>query len=259
MPTRADAAICRFGLPWLCAACAGAPFDWRPPGDLDAYHARFERAVGDRWLATADLSELIATLRDRRLLWLGDHHRSPALHALQRELLVNLIAAGERPRLLLEAIGEQDAKALARFAVDGDLAALRSAVRARWPGSWLDAADVDADHYRQLLALAFQHGLSVEGLEPTPRVELAARDARIADNVGRAVAAANGRLVVVLVGQTHLLGGGDLCARVAAPALAIGGEPPPKLRAARGGPTAGQVGRSDGGLWWFGALLARDR
>lgn len=261
MPRPSPAAICCLLTPWLLLGCAADRFDWRAaPMDLGDYRARFMAAAGTRFVRQVTRASFLMELRAQRVLWLGDHHRSKGLHRLQRDLLAELVASGRRPVLALEAIGEQDEADVREFLAGGcELAALQARMRSRWPDSWLDDGQVDGSHYRDLLLLARQHRLTVVGLEPTPRLDLPERDRRIAANVLEAAAAAGTDIVAVVVGQTHLLGGGDLYARVALPAVAVGGEPPPALRGAAAAPQPrGDLLQSDGGLWWFAELLVAD-
>ena len=100
----------------------------------------------------------------------------------------------------------------------------------------------------------------MNGLEPTPRLPLAERDRLIALRVRAIAAARPERLVVVFVGQSHLLGEGDVVANCGLPALMVGGEPSPELLAARASaPGDGDLLRSSGGPWWFEALFAAGR
>jgi hypothetical protein len=243
-------------------ACAPAAFTWHDdPAGLADYHGAFAAAAGDRFVATATQPELLAHLATARVLWLGDHHDSAALHDCQRLLLPALLRTARPLAFVLEAIGEQDEPAVASYlAREIDARTLRERMRARWPDSWLDDPQLDRDHYRAVLEFAREHDVHVHGLERTPRAPLAERDAAMAARV-RAIARAEAdRLVVVFVGQTHLLGHGDVIARCGEPAVAIGGEPTPSLVAAA--PSSlpeGSLLRSDGGLWWFAALLARRR
>jgi hypothetical protein len=82
----------------------------------------------------------------------------------------------------------------------------------------------------------------------------------MAARVRELAAAHPGHLVVIVVGQTHLLGDGDLVGRTGLPGVVVGGEPTGPLRGAVAptaptAPTAGFVA-SDGGVWWFADLLA---
>jgi hypothetical protein len=65
------------------------------------------------------------------------------------------------------------------------------------------------------------------------------------------------RLVVVVLGQAHLVGQGDLVRRVAGRGIAIGGEPPPSLRHSAAG-ERGSVQQCQAGLWWFAELFSDD-
>lgn len=245
----------------LATACAPATFGWPGAGpgaepDLLRYRAAFVAAAGTRFVEIVPRERVQATILGQRMLWLGDHHASGALHRLQLALLRDLLASGARPVLCLEAIGTADEAAVARFVGgEGTLDQLRATVLARWPGSWLDDLSLDPAFYRALLTLAREHDLPVRALEPTPRLPLGERDAVIAANVRQAANAFPDRLVVVVVGQAHLLGEGALVARTALPGLVLGGEPPAPLAAAkRPRATAGDFLRSDGDLLWFAGL-----
>lgn len=253
----------RFLLSLLFAtACSPAAFVWNgePDTGLVPYLAAFADAAGTGFDYTMDRRELIARLRGERVLWLGDHHRSSRLHALQMQLLADLQASGFRMVLLLEAIGLEDEAAVQEY-LDGvsSMAALRQRMRTRWRGSWLDDRDLDPWHYRSLLAFARRHQVPVQAIEPAPRPPIHERDERIAARVRSAAEACPDRLLVVHVGQAHLVGAGALVARTGLGGLALGGEPPPALRSARA-PTDARhtLVRSDGDLWWFAEMLGGD-
>jgi hypothetical protein len=244
------------------SACTPSQFAWRDaPAEVAAYRASFAAAAGDRLDAAASRAEWLAASSRVRVLWLGDHHRSERLHVLHRQLLRDLHRSGVRLALALEAIGEQDepwVRAFVAGRVDSEL--LRARMRQRWAGSWLDDAQLDAAYFRDVLDFARTFRLPVAALEPTPRLPLAARDARIAANVAAFAAAHPERLVVAVVGQAHLAGAGDVVRRCGLPAVVVGAEPPAALLAApppvAGPPAAGAMWRSSGGLWWFAALWA---
>ncbi len=255
MSLRAAAA----GLLVVAAGCATTALSWTTtPRDVARYRASFAVAAGTRLVDVASTAQLLARAAEVRVLWLGDHHRSTRLHDRQRTLLAALERTGRPLLLALEAIGEQDERYVAdHLAGRLDAAELRAAMLRRWPGSWLDDAALDAAHYRALVAFARRHQLPIAGLEPTPRGPLAARDERIAARVAAVAAAHPAHLVVVVVGQTHLLGEGDLVARTGLPALVLGGEPTDALRAGtRAAARPRDFVRSDGGVWWFADLFA---
>ncbi|MFY9342026.1 MAG: ChaN family lipoprotein [Planctomycetota bacterium] len=231
---------------------------WNDPADLAAYRAAFAASAGTRFVATSTRAELLDRLAAVRVLWLGDHHTSRSLHALHRQLLDELGSRPVRPLLVLEAIGDADEPAVADYLAERcDEATLRQRLLARWPGSWLDDPDLDPRHYRALLERARAHDWPVRALEPVPRASLADRDPAIGDRVRALAARHPDRLLVVVVGQAHLVGGGDVIARSGLPSIAFGGEPTPDLVAAapdRGAPN--RLLASDGGLWWFAELLA---
>jgi hypothetical protein len=241
------------------AACAPDRFRWEAtePPALAAYRSSFVVAAGTTFDRSWSRAELGQALQGARVLWLGDHHRSSRLHGMQSEVLASLQAAGAPLLLALEAVGEQDAAAVQAFLAGAlELPELRRQLRLRWPGSWLDDDELDPWHYQQLLQFARRHTIPVVAFEPTPRLPLAVRDAYIAARLGELAARHPDRLLVVHIGQAHLLGDGDLIARTGLPSIALGGEPPDLLRRAappqRG---RGRLHRSTGGLWWFDELL----
>jgi len=238
---------------WL-AACSPSQFVWQEAdSELQDYSASFHAAAGSQFVASMDRVALLGTLAAERVLWLGDHHRSSRLHALQARLLDELQHGGVRLALALEAVGEQDGPALQRYLRgESTLDELRAQMRSRWSGSWLDDGDLHPAHYQGLLTFARQNGLPVVPLEPTPRLPIAERDAVIAAAVRAAAALHPDRLLVVHVGQAHLLGLGDLVARTGLGGFVLGGEPAASLLAAAPtSPARGSVWRSDGGVWWF--------
>jgi uncharacterized iron-regulated protein len=243
------------------AACAHPAFTWPQASadSVDGYREAFVAAAGTRFTESSTQAELRAQLPGVRVLWLGDYHRSSRLHGLQNELLSRLAASGRPFVLALESIGEQDEPFVQRYlAGDWTMEEVRAAMRARWPGSWLDDRELDSWYYRRLLSFAKAHRVPVAALEPTPRPPLARRDERIAERLAAIANAHGDRLVVVVVGQAHLLGVGDLVRRTGLPSLAIGGEPPDALRdAAPADAARGAMLRSDGGLWWFAELVRR--
>ena len=170
----------------LLAACAGTEFDWqgRPGTALEAYQRSFEAALGTRYVETLRMDALADYAGRTRVLWLGDHHRDPLLHERHQQLLGQMQRSGVKLALGMEALAEQDSVALADFLSHRiSLDRYTGLVRARWPESWLDGADVDCTHYRRLLLFAASSNTPVFALEPAPRLPLAERDARIAANV----------------------------------------------------------------------------
>jgi len=244
----------------LAGACAPSTFVWDDavPATLQGYRAAFAEAVGTQLRGSLTREELLREIGDGRVLWLGDHHSSSRLHALQLELLDDLRERGERLVLALEAIGLQDEVHVRKY-LAGELTmeSLRQQLRARWDGSWLDDRELDPWYYRSLLAFARNHELPVVALEPTPRLPLAHRDDILEANIRRALDDHNDRLVVVVVGQAHLVGQGDLVRRIASRGVAIGGEPPPSLRCSAPG-ERGSVQQCEAGLWWFAELFPDD-
>lgn len=242
--------------------CTPSTFAWQEdPAHLANYHRAFAAAAGERFVARTTTAALVSATRELRVLWLGDHHESRALHRCQRDLLAQLWREPRPLTLVLEALGQQDDAVVAEHLAGRlDERELRDLVRRRWPQSWLDDPALDCEHWRTLLAMAREHGTPVHGLEPTPRLPLAERDAAIAARVRNLADRAPDHLVVVIVGQAHLCGQGDVAARCGLPAILVGGEPPPALLAATPVPTpADAMLRSDGGLFWFGALLGAPR
>ena len=243
----------------LCSCHSGGPGwpDAPAPAtespELQLYKQRYDAALGTQLTATLTRAEVLAEIAGTRVLWLGDQHTDAGLHARQRELLAELVARGERPVLVLEAVGAEDDAALARFLTgQWSLPELRLALAVRWPGSWLDAADVDAAHYRALLAFAAREHLPVHGLEPTPRLPLAERDPHIATRVHKLAAQHPDRLLVVVVGTAHLAGAGDLVRRVGLPAVAVAAGLPERL--ATPAAAAAEFVRSDRGFVFWSRL-----
>ncbi|MBL8749341.1 MAG: ChaN family lipoprotein [Planctomycetes bacterium] len=246
----------------LVSACTPMDFVWdtKPSDELDAYLASFAAAAGTSIDAARPAPAMLDTIANSRLVWLGDHHRSTHLHRLQLDLLGGLCAQGTRLAFVLEAIGTQDEGEVARWLAGREsLEVLRTTLRTRWPGSWLDADDdLDAPFYRDLVAFAREHRIPIAALEATPRAPIRQRDERMAERVRAAARAWPDRVVVVVVGQAHLLGAGDLVRRTGLGGLTIGGVPPARLAAAAVPRSPGFL-RSNGGLWWFADLFADAR
>ena len=261
MPTRRAPAIV---LSLLAGACTPAAFGWNDqlPSPLQRYRDAFTEAVGTELVETTTRDELLGRLDAAAVLWLGDHLASSALHGLHFDLLdavaARCAARGRGLVLALEAVGDADETDVAAFLGSTiEMPELRRRMRSRWSGSWLDDPALDPWYYRALLAFARRVGVAVRALEPVPRLPLAVRDPAIAARVLELVASHRGSLVVVVVGQAHLLGEGDLVGRTALPAVVVGGEPPAALRRRSSAPRPrGQLHRSDGGVWWFAELLA---
>jgi len=241
----------------LLGGCALGAFDWqdRTSSPLHQYKAEFARDVGERFDRSASTDELLSLARHGRVLWLGDHHRDRILHSFQLDLLQRLFDSGTPLALALEAVGTQDQPAVDGYLRGrGTIDDLAATIRARWPESWLDSPEVDAGYYRTLLLAARRHGCPVFALEPTPRLPLQQRDDAIADRIRAAAAQHPHRLIVVVVGQAHLLGQGDLVRRTALPGPVLGADPPPGLRRSARDQAADLV-RTDAGVWFFGLLL----
>lgn len=242
----------------LLASCTGSDFDWqgRSPSALREYHSAFERGAGSRIDGGASTQDFVALQRTRRALFLGDHHRDEALHLCHRELLRELASGGLKVALLLEAIGVEDQPSVDDYLAGRiGMETLAQRCRARWPDSWLSNADVDVEHYRELLRIARHSRIDTFALEPAPRLPLAQRDARIAAQVRAVAAARPDALVVVVVGQSHLLGEDRVVARAGLPSLVVGAEPPEDL--ARSLPTGSEhdLVRTNRDVWFFAASL----
>lgn len=250
---------------WALLAAGCRDLAWSGgPGDagteLERYRATFAEAVGTTWTGSMPTAELHRRLTAVRVLWLGDDHRDGSLHARQRRLLQELRAHGVRLALGLEALGTDDMPFVDDWRLGrSDLATLRRRMRQRWPGSWLEDSDVDGEHFRALLVDSRNAGEPVFALEPTPRLPLAARDPLIAAAVRQAAVTYPDRLLVVVVGQAHLLGDGNLIARTGLPAIAVGALPP--LAIPQRPPTRqpGHLVRASGDLWFFADLLPPPR
>jgi hypothetical protein len=250
-------------LPLLAAllGCAHPKLAWgeRGPEDpspsgpayLRDYKELHYRELGEEFVGTVDWHEFDRMLDDAEVLWLGDHHEDETLHDRMLETVAR-IARVREIAVGLEAYGVQDEALVARFlAGDVDLAAVREAIRKRWPDSWLSHPTLDAPFYAATLELARDRGLPVFALEPTPRLPLAERDAYIASRV-RSVAAGS-RLVVVVVGHTHLLGKDKLVDRCGATSVVIGARMSRSLREswARARATDGPFLATDTGVLFF--------
>jgi hypothetical protein len=240
------------------AACQGPAIGWPDlgiqdpepvgPAELRAYKEAHYRALGTRLEPAGPRAALLDAIAGADLLYLGDQHLDPALHVEQRLILAGLEGQGRRLRLGLEAIGIED-ETLVHSYLRGDfgLEELCARIRRRWPESWLDSAEVDAAHYRALLEFARRTGTEVFALEPAPRLPLAERDASIADRIRAGLAA--DRLTVVVVGHTHLLGGGHLVERVGGAPVVVGARLSNSLRRAAPPPGEGYL-RSETGVWF---------
>ena len=246
----------------LLGACASSDFDWqgRSPAALREYHAAFDRGAGSRCDGGASLQDFVALANSRRALFVGDHHRDEALHVCHRELLRELAAGGRKVVLLLEAIGIEDQPAVDDYLAGRiGMEALSQRCRARWDASWLAGGDVDVEHYRELLRIARHARIEAFGLEPAPRLPLAQRDARIAAQV-RAVAAARPEaVVVVVVGQSHLLGEDRVAQRAGLSCVVVGAEPSPQLLRAWPARSEHELVRTDRDVWFFASGVGAAR
>jgi len=223
-------------LAWICVALLSACYQWTDnqqdgPRSLTSYIDSHYRDLGQQFVRPLTRDEFREQLKTTRVLFLGDHHRDPSLHAEILALLAWISEQGQQPMLGIEAIGIQDDLALQEFLAGGiGLGPLRRRITDRWPESWLDNPEVDYHFYRELLETARRHRIPVFALEPTPRHPLADRDTLMASNIRRALELHPKRLMVVVVGHAHLLGRGHLVGRVGAPALAIAARFSPTLR-----------------------------
>ncbi len=199
------------------------PRQAQPAPYLASYIEAHYRDLGQEFVAPVSRKEFRKRLNHTRILFLGDHHRDPALHAKILALLSWITKQGKPAVLGIEAIGTQDDPGLQNYLAGKiRLDQLRRQIANRWPASWLDSPDVDHNFFQDLLRTARVNQLPVFALEPTPRLDLASRDVQIASNIRRALHLYPNRLIVIIVGHAHLLGQGRLVARVGAPSLAIG-------------------------------------
>ena len=245
----------------LPVACK-ADLDWQDsPGAqsgrayLAEYKEAYFRDLGNHFVDSWSREELFTHLRTTRVLFLGDHHEDLDLHRRQLVLLRELDAAGLKPTLGLESVGVQDQSSIAEFIRGGTMTGLRQQMRQRWPGTWLEGGQVDSYFYRDLLWEARAQGWPVFALEPTPRLPLSARDQVIAGNILRAARRHPDRLLVVMVGQAHLLGEGRLIERVGLAHVAIGAQPSPRLARSTPPATAGAYLRSSSGVLFFAEMV----
>ncbi len=216
----------------VAGGCAGPSLRWPEgpvPGadqrspQLQAYVDSHYRELGERFRGHLDQQQFLVRMYSARALFLGDDHRDKLHHQRLLQLLQHVSDFWLRPALGLEAIGQQDMVMVQEFLAGKiDMTQLRSTMRRRDAGSWLDNPDVDFEFFRQVLQLAKAKKLSVFALEPSPRLDLAVRDEIIAQNIRQAAARYPQRKIIVLVGHAHLLGQGKLMARVGLPYVAIG-------------------------------------
>ena len=241
------------------SACAPSEFGWQEglPPELATYRQSFVDAAGTALSDAISRPELLARIEAGTVLWLGDHHRNSRLHALQTELLEQLQERGVQMAFGLEAIGVRDEPAVGDFLANRiDMNDLRDRLRTRWDGSWLDDRELDPWFYRSVLEFAKRHRVPVFALEPTPRLALSMRDDFIASTVQHACERYPQKLVVVLLGQTHLLGKGDVVRRSGKPGTVLGGSPTPPLAATDPRPLPrGSCWRSDANVWWFAEMF----
>ena len=243
----------------LVTACSYKPFmrQQSSASQLSAYRQSFHDAIGQTLVGTVDRQKLLGQIEQQRTLWLGDHHRHSRLHALQTELLTQIQSRGIPMAFGLECIGVHDEQDVNDFLANKiDLDTLCKRIRTRWTGSWLDDRDLDPWFYRSLLEFAKRHRIAVFALEPTPRLPLPIRDSYIAQTVKKACELHNDKLVVIIVGQTHLVGDGDITRRSGQPGTMIGGLPPHHLlELAPRKQTRGDLWQDDSKMLWFNEMF----
>lgn len=238
----------------LASSCANNAFDWqgRSPSQLEEYRQAFQDRAGTRFIAAASREQFLTLAKTKAALFLGDHHRDADVHAEQRALLRDLVGHGARVQLLLEAIAVEDQIRIDDY-LRGEMSMERlvAECRARWPEAWIAGGDVDPEHWRGMLRIAKELRIPVHGLEPAPRLPLTERDARIAAQA-RTIALANeGSLVVVIVGQSHLLGPGRVVERTGLPCTVVGAALPKPLARIEAMRPDADVARTDQGVWFF--------
>ncbi len=236
------------------ASCTGPGVDWQGRANLQLreYQAAFDTDAGTSFDRGVSQAEFVSMVRSYNALWLGDHHRDERLHQRQRELLRAVLATGAPCCLVLEAVGIEDQAILDDYlAGRSSMDRLVAVVRHRWPASWLGGGDVDSEHYRELLRMARASNTPVRAFEPTPRLPLAQRDPSIAAEVKATARAHQDHLLIVVVGQSHLLGLGRLPERTGLSSLLVGAVPPQRLLRAMPLRPTDDLLQSDTGLWFF--------
>jgi hypothetical protein len=192
------------------------------PRYLRLYKDSHFRALGERFDGGLSWTQFLDRVRAARVLYLGDHHADPALHQRMLALLADLDHAGVRYHLGLECVGTQDAPHVDRYLRgEMDLEQLAASLQRRWSETWLRRDGVDSLFYRELLAHARRAARPVFALEPTPRLPLYERDQAIARTLLQRARANTSALLVVIVGETHLLGHGQLVQRVGLPHVVL--------------------------------------
>lgn len=226
-------------------------------GAVHSYRENFAVAAGDALVEPVGRRELERRIISSGAVWLGDHHRHARLHALHSELLDALARASAPLALGLEAIGTQDQPWIDDFVAGQiDMQTLRRRMCARWSGSWLEDPELDPFYFRALLSFARAHGVPVFALEPTPRLPLAERDEVMARAVAAARRAHPSRLLVVVVGQAHLLGPCGVVQRSGVGGVVIGGAPTDALqRVRRPQAPPSSAWRSNRNVYWFGQMF----
>ncbi len=243
-------------LPLLLVGCLLEPGASRHERQVRAYRNAFLSEVGSRLVAHRSTDDFLQEACRQRILLLGDHHRAADLHQLQLALLDALGRRGRPLTFVLEAVAPDDETDITGY-LQGRLGEqeLWHRTASRSPRSWLAGGDVDTDFYRQLIVLARRHGAWVRSLEPIPRPSLQQRDARMALRLEELADRDSDRLLVVVVGESHLLGRGRLLNTVRLNATALGAWPPPQLRKASQNRPASDMHQSSGGLGFFDELL----
>lgn len=107
-------------------------------------------------------SELVKRLADARFLLLGENHDNAYHHRLQAFLLEN-VAPGQRPTVVMEMVGADQADSLDRFNASSDRTAdtFRSAV------DWDMSGWPDFDLYRPVIDAALERNARIDAAHPT--------------------------------------------------------------------------------------------
>lgn len=217
----------------VVAGCWANRLDWQraeaqdpaPSGPryLRLYKESHFQALGDEFQRGMAMDELCTRAARARVLFLGDHHADQALHERMLALLAEFDRRDLPYALGLECIGTQDEVAVAAFLAGRlTLDDLLRTARARWPENWFERDGVDRAFYRSLLTRARACRREVFALEPTPRLPLYERDQAMAKTIRERARARPNTLLVIVVGETHLLGQGQLVRRVDLPSVAVG-------------------------------------
>ncbi len=246
--------LCTPLLLWLLSlSCLGPHgLQWRhhrsTQAEQDAladYKQTFRAAQGERIVEPVHEASLVQRMTESSIVFLGDRHDDQGLHAMHRSLLRKLAARRDLV-LLVESVGSQDQSTInALLRGELDIESASRTIRDRWPGSWLSMATetsskartntgtagpsqpmgkdspIDVHHYRAVLEFARDQRIPVQALEPTPRLDLEHRDAEMARTIAALRNAAPDAVIVVLVGQAHILGPHRLLERCDGPATVL--------------------------------------